>query len=184
MRAALGCPALPAAAPAACRGHPALLERDWVFVCVSLTLAAGSDIQRAGDWHRVPRRKGPVSAGTCVEPAQPTWARMCGEHLPGHGWHKPPPYAGPSLIELTEGQGFAGEVLGGLHPCGPREGIPKLAALCLGWQQEPLQLAQRLQKGHGLRAMPLLPCGMLQGAGALLRGIFLLSLQKECSCRS
>lgn len=70
------------------------------------------------------RRKGPVSAGTCVEPAQPTRARMCGEHLPGHGWHKPPPYAGPSPIELTERQGFAGEVLGVSIPVVPGEAFP------------------------------------------------------------
>lgn len=40
---------LPAAAPMRAEDkHPALLGREWGFLCVSVTLVTGSDITRAG----------------------------------------------------------------------------------------------------------------------------------------
>lgn len=66
-----------------------------------------------------------------------------------------------------------------------RRGAP-----CLGSWQEHLQLARAqslgwndLRKGHGLGAIPLLPCWISRGAGALLRRLFLPSLRKKMQLR-
>lgn len=72
----------------------------------------------------------------------------------------------------------------GLHACGPQGGIPKLAALCLGWQQEPLQLPEWLAERSWSPCSPPAPTLDVTGSWDSAERIFLLSLQKECSCRS
>lgn len=65
--------------------------------------------------------------------------------------------------------------------------VRRRGAPCLGLWKEHLQhLVQAqssgwndLQKGHSLGAVPLLPCCISWGSEVLLRGLFLLSLQKK-----
>lgn len=150
----------------ACRGHPALLEREPAVVCVSLTLVTGSDSPQE-------------------------WSRQCWD-LHGASPHGQGCVASISMamggrshpFMLAEVQGFAAEVPGASIPVVPREAFPSWLFCALAGSRSLCSCRNDLQKGHSLRAVPLLPCWMLQGAGTLLKGIFLLCLQNECSCRS
>lgn len=71
----------------------------------------------------------------------------------------------------------------------PREvGVCRQGVLCLGSRWEHLQLVRAqssgwndLQKGRSLGAIPLLPCWISWGAGAPLKGLFLLSFKKSAA---
>lgn len=127
-------------------------------------------------------RNGPVGAGNFMEPAHmgkdvcraPPWPSVA----------QATPLCWPETLWLAKGQGLAGEVQRVSVPVGPREAFPGWLLCALAGSRSLCSCWNDLQKGRGLHAVPLLPCWMLQGAGTLLRGIFLLSLQKECSCRS
>lgn len=146
----------------ACRGHPALLERERAVVCVSLTLVTGSDSPRAGDWHRVPLQEW---SGQCwdLHGASPRGQGCIASiSLAVGGTSHPlmltePTWAGRRTRFCSRGPRS-------VHPRGPQGGILELAALCLGWQQEPLQLPESLAERSQSPCSP--PAPMLDVTGS------------------
>lgn len=145
-------------------------------VCVSLTLVTGSDISGAGGW----LREGPSTDGTIPAEGHGEQGCVARISLAMNGTSHPlmPARAHSSwqkdkvLLERSQGP-----------PCLWSPGRHSQAGCPVPWLAAGAA-GMPCQKGHSLRAIPVLPCWMLQGAGTLLRGIFLPSLQKECSCRS